>query len=79
MQKFIIPFFLSLVLVSGLLAQDTEKEKQQSKPPTKQEPSKVYWGGQLGLSFGSYFRLAIIPMVGYKVSIVPHSQKIKMR
>ena len=28
----------------------------------------MYYGGSLGLSFGSYFRLAVTPMVGYKLS-----------
>jgi hypothetical protein len=68
MQKLILTFFLTLVLSSGLFAQDSEADKQQSKPPSKQEPSKVYYGGQLGLSFGSYFRIAVIPMIGYKVT-----------
>ena len=68
MQRLIVTVFLAFVLLSVSFAQETEKEKEQPKKMTKQQPSKVYWGGQLGLSFGSYFRLAIIPMVGYKVT-----------
>lgn len=68
MQRLIITIILAFVLISGSFAQDSEKDKQQSKPPVKQEPSKVYWGGQLGLSFGDYFRISIVPMVAYKVS-----------
>lgn len=68
MQRLFITLFLVFVVISGSFAQESDKDKEKSKPMTKQEPSKVYYGGQLGLSFGSYFRLAIIPMVGYKVS-----------
>jgi len=68
MKRLIITITLSFVLVAGLMAQDSEKDEQQSTPPTRQEPSKVYWGGQLGLSFGSYFSISIKPMVAYKVS-----------
>jgi outer membrane protein assembly factor BamA len=38
------------------------------EPPKTPVESKVYYGGSLGLSFGSYFRLAVTPMVGYKLS-----------
>ena len=65
MQKIITTFFLVLVLLSGSFAQETKKKSQLKY---RQEPSKVYWGGQLGLSFGSFFRIAVIPMVGYKVT-----------
>ena len=68
MQRLIITIIFAFVLLSGVLAQDTKENKQQSEKPTRQEPSKVYWGGQLGLSFGSYFRISVVPMVGYKVA-----------
>ena len=60
MQRLIVTVFLAFVLLSVSFAQETEKEKEQPKKMTKQQPSKVYWGGQLGLSFGSYFRISII-------------------
>jgi hypothetical protein len=66
MQRLIITIILTFVLLSGTLAQ--ESDRQRSKPPTRQEPSKVYWGGQIGLSFGSYFKISVIPMVGYKAT-----------
>ena len=68
MQRSIITIILAFVLISGSLAQETDKDKEKPKPTTKQEPSKVYWGGQIGLSFGSYFRISIVPMVAYKVT-----------
>jgi len=68
MQRLIITIIFAFVLLSGSVAQESDKDKEESKPPTKQEPSKVYWGGQLGLSFGSFFRISIVPMVAYKVT-----------
>jgi hypothetical protein len=38
-------------------------------PPSKTaEPQKVYFGGTLGLSFGSYFRVSLEPFVGYHLA-----------
>ena len=68
MQRLIVTVFLAFLLFTGSYAQESDKDKEKSKQMTRQEPSKVYWGGQLGLSFGSYFRIAVIPMVGYKVT-----------
>ena len=68
MRRTIFTFILAIVFISGSLAQETDKTKEKTKAKSGQEPSKVYWGGQLGLSFGSYFRIAVIPMVAYKVS-----------
>ena len=36
--------------------------------PKSSEPSKVFYGGTLGFSFGSYFRISVQPMVGYNIS-----------
>jgi hypothetical protein len=68
MQRLIVTVFLAFLLFTGSYAQESDKDKEKSKQMTRQEPSKVYWGGQLGLSFGSYFRISIIPMVAYKVT-----------
>jgi hypothetical protein len=68
MQRLIFTIIFAFVLLSGSVAQESDKDKEKSKPMTRQEPSKVYWGGQLGLSFGSFFRIAVKPMVGYKVT-----------
>ena len=56
---------LIFLLVSALTAQESATAL---KPLEKNEPSKVYWGGELGLSFGSYFRISVVPLVGYKVT-----------
>jgi hypothetical protein len=49
---------------------DTTRAVQMLEPEAPKAPveSKVFYGGTLGLSFGDYFRLAVTPMVGYKLS-----------
>lgn len=43
-----------------------KKEKpQKAKKPLK---DKIYFGGAIGVSFGSYTRLAVYPMIGYKLT-----------
>ncbi len=53
-----------------------QKEEPVMPPEQKEEPvateesgqSKVFYGGTLGVSFGSYFRLSVQPMVGYNIT-----------
>lgn len=49
---------------------DTTQAVQMLVPEAPKGPveNKVFYGGTLGLSFGDYFRLAVTPMVGYKLS-----------
>jgi hypothetical protein len=39
-------------------------------PPTKSSsgPSRIYYGGTLGFSFGDYTRISISPLIGYRLS-----------
>jgi hypothetical protein len=45
-----------------------------AEPPktTEPGPKKIYYGGTVGLSFGDYFRLSIVPFVGYKLKPMVH-------
>lgn len=70
MKHIILSIQLILFLVLTAIAQDAIHEKAK---PTKNEQSvplseKIYFGGGLGLSFGSYTRLAIYPLVGVRVT-----------
>ena len=40
-----------------------------AEPPktTQSGPSKIYYGGTVGMSFGDYTRFSIVPFVGYKL------------
>jgi hypothetical protein len=61
-----------LMMTAGALAQDTTAVPPPPPPqPVETEettPSKVFYGGTLGVSFGDYFRLSVQPMVGYNLS-----------
>jgi hypothetical protein len=48
-----------------LLAQQVTQTTEENSTNTTQ-PSKVYYGGIVGLSFGNYFRINVAPMIGYK-------------
>jgi len=67
MTKRLYVLCLVLLFAIPLFAQDTDKKQT---PVKKKKPaaSKIYYGGNLGLSFGSYFRISIAPLIGYKVS-----------
>ena len=64
-------FALLLVLLSfaALLAQEAAPPPVQTLPPhVDKQPAKVYYGGQVGFNFGDYFRISLVPLVGYKLS-----------
>lgn len=57
-----VPLLLFFIFCSsaGLNAQYLENE------PTKVQ--RIFWGGELGLSFGSYTHIAVNPVVGYRLT-----------
>ena len=82
-MKLILLSTLIMFFVSALMAQDTIssaldtmnaeqvkpiEETQTSKPPPSQAwKDKIYFGGYVNFSLGSYAMVGIAPMVGYKV------------
>lgn len=72
MKKSLLLVFLLLLSSAIVFAQDTivekperiQKEKKQKKPIGE----NLYFGGNLGLTFGSYTRVALYPLVGYKIT-----------
>ena len=68
-MKNIIIFVLITFSVTFAQQSDTTKISQPPSTYESQQPSKVYYGGGVGLNlFGDYFRISIEPMVGYKIS-----------
>ncbi|MBN1480681.1 hypothetical protein JXA70_10445 [candidate division KSB1 bacterium] len=64
-------FILSVlcILAVPLIGQDDGMEtpmnrNEQNKPAS----DRVYYGGSIGLSIGTYFRVAVSPLIGYRVT-----------
>jgi hypothetical protein len=66
---------IAVVMLVGItaFAQDTIVEPVQPQPKEKKEKKqkqpigqRIYVGGYFGLTFGSYTRIAVYPLVGYK-------------
>jgi hypothetical protein len=60
---------------TGVVAQDVDTTATpvvagaaSSSPAPEKAPTKVYFGGTIGASFGDYLRISVTPMIGYKVS-----------
>jgi len=64
-------FLVAIVLVLTSSAQFIEEEASTSKKAPSNEPKftdKLFFGGDLGLMFGSYTYVNISPIVGYRIS-----------
>lgn len=50
--------------------QVNQEEVKKEKPPKQKSSfaSKLYYGGNIGLSFGSYTMVGVYPLVGYKLT-----------
>jgi hypothetical protein len=75
-------FLICLVALMShsIVAQETDTIPQQQENPQEKEEQKakktnktplikkLYFGGGVGISFGNYTRIAVYPMVGYKIT-----------
>jgi hypothetical protein len=73
MRRFILVFFALMLLSGTVLAQQPDSisyQAPETPPPAKSSsgPSKIYYGGTLGFSFGDYARFSIAPLVGYRLA-----------
>ena len=64
-KKFVLAI-LFLFLVNLSQAQDTTVVAQTKQKQSKPIKEKIYYGGNIGLSFGSYTMIGIYPLIGYK-------------
>lgn len=65
--KFILPI-LFFCLFHFSQAQDTTDVLPAKSKPSKPFKEKIYYGGNIGLSFGSYTMIGIYPLIGYKIT-----------
>jgi len=67
MKRFVAAFVLPLLLALPAAGQQPDSTAKET-PPAEPAQQKVFFGGTLGLSFGSYFRVSVQPMIGYNFS-----------
>jgi hypothetical protein len=62
--------FAILFLISSTIAQDTTQVTQVTQAPkqSKNISDQLYFGGSVGLSFGSYTQIGLYPLIGYKIT-----------
>jgi len=66
MKKYIL-FILTAILLQVSFAQNDSTYTQPVEKKTSQPfSSKIYYGGNVGLSFGTYTMVGIYPLMGYK-------------
>ena len=66
-NKFILPILL-LCLCHLSQAQDTMNVAPTQTEQSKPFKDKIYYGGNIGLSFGSYTMIGVYPLIGYKIT-----------
>lgn len=63
---------LLLLLMTGMIfsgfAQDSTRVDSVKVQQPKPKQDRIYFGGNIGLTFGNYSMLGIYPMVGYKLT-----------
>lgn len=73
---FLVLFFLIGTMPVYLIAQEADstqhvEEIDEPAPPVKAKPNnqqKIFYGGNLGASFGNYTMVGIYPLVGYNLT-----------
>ncbi len=65
LSVFTLSVTLCFILLTNFHLNAGTQDTNLSKNPSE---SKTYYGGELGLSFGDYFQISIVPMIGYKVT-----------
>ena len=68
MSKRFILLIMILCLVHFSQAQDTTAVVPAKSKQSKPFKEKIYYGGNIGLSFGSYTMIGIYPLIGYKLT-----------
>jgi hypothetical protein len=63
-----VRYFVMCLLILGLTPLFGQKADSAKIRPAAKKQSNVYYGGTIGLNFGSYFRLSVTPLVGYKLN-----------
>lgn len=76
MHKYSVILSTAIFFCMSVLAQESDttqviqqqQKKMEQKKKQEKKTNNVYYGGSIGLSFGNYFRIAVMPLVGYKIN-----------
>lgn len=66
MKKNILIIFVLGILQFSFAQQDSTFTKVKESKTSKPLSSKIYYGGNIGMSFGTYTMVGIYPLMGYK-------------
>jgi hypothetical protein len=67
MKRFVAAIILLLLLALPAAGQQPDSTTK-AAPPAEPAQRNMFYGGTIGVSFGSYFRLSLQPLVGYNFS-----------
>jgi hypothetical protein len=61
---------LALVLIFSLpgIAQDSTRTETSPPAPKQTKEQKIYYGGNMGLTVGTYTRIGVYPLIAYKIT-----------
>ena len=68
MKVFYLVIILLLISFNGFSQYFEAEAEEPEEKETKFDKSKMYYGGYMNLSFGTYTVVGLTPLVGYKVS-----------
>jgi len=66
MKSLLLFFACILFLFIPVIAQDSTNAD--SPPPKPDIGQRIYYGGNLGITVGSYTRIGVYPLIGYKIT-----------
>lgn len=67
MKTILLVVIFTAFSISSIIAQDSTQVAQTPKQ-SKKISEKLYFGGSVGLSLGSYTQVGLYPLIGYKVT-----------
>ena len=68
MKPLLTTLLCLLILGGSVLAQDSIQSDSPAPQPKQDIGQRIYYGGSIGLTFGSYTRIGVYPLVGYKIT-----------
>ena len=68
MKSSLLIFMVSFLLLGAMSAQDSTRVDDPAPEPKPEMGQRIYYGGNVGLTVGTYTRIGLYPMIGYKIT-----------